>query len=143
MSHRLADIHRRQAVHAKIKNKGQSLLCRLAARVLPPGGFWAEIQGSKAISFIQGTIHHIQLKIKVSSSPYLKSSLQFKFGCVCVFNPKVPLPLLPPNEGFHSNSYSTQYNYSGKVLLTPHSKIPALLSLIPFSPKINSLLITL
>jgi len=60
----------------------QSLLCRLAARALSLGGFWAKTQkphktaskwqGSKAISFIQGTIHHINQSKQLS---YLESSL--------------------------------------------------------------------
>jgi len=50
------------------------MLCRLAAKALPRGDFWvtpknlvkttSKWRGSKAISFIQGTIHHIQSKSK-------------------------------------------------------------------------------
>ena len=85
----------------------QSLLCRLAARALSLGGFWTKTQklrkiaskwqGSKAISFIQGTVHHINQSKQL---PYLKSSLQIRIEHVS--NPKNTLVLCLHSQDWFS-----------------------------------------
>ena len=134
---------------------------KLARQDVPHDGTWATIkwflgrtpetfenQGEQEnFSNIQSyptTIHQIRKKPYKNNSPYFESSLKFEFECVCVSLTKLPCLCSLSNKGFHSNSLLHTIRITlEKLYLTLTRKNAALLSLIPFSLRMNSLLITL